>query len=99
MARLVIETEDGRVVWRSPLVLTSHELLGVAGQARLVGEVRRSVQDAEAIEAGRDPERPSEKAMRMAEEAGAFDRIPITEKGERRDPGTVEIPIIESEAD
>lgn len=44
---------------------------GHAGGSALVSGVRRGLEDAEALRDGRDPERPSEAAMRMMAEAEA----------------------------
>jgi len=73
MARVYVTTDDGRFVWALDNV-ESHHLNGlqcptnVRGSSLAAG-IRRAVQDAEAIQAGRDPERPSEKAIRLAEAA------------------------------
>ena len=68
MARVWILTEGDSIVYKSGAI-SSHELLMTRGEQRILSMVRRSVEDAERIERGEDPERPSEKAMRMADEA------------------------------
>jgi hypothetical protein len=69
MPRVIVETDDGQRVYAEET--TAHTLLfstdSPPAQA-LIGGIRRGLQDAEAVEAGLDPERPSEKAMRLAEE-------------------------------
>jgi hypothetical protein len=73
MARVIVTTNDGRPVWMLDDV-RSWDLgalqcpTNLRGSALAAG-VRRAVEDAEAIQAGRNPERPSEKAVRLAAEA------------------------------
>lgn len=74
MTHVVVYTEDGQVVGGvtdvrySDLMLARIEVPNTKGQA-FFGTILRAVQDAEAIQEGRDPERPSEKVMRLAAEA------------------------------
>lgn len=70
MATVIVQTNDGREVSRFE-VPRPYPGNGVWGRmlGRLdepLGWLGRSLQDAEAIEDGRDPERPSEKAVRLA---------------------------------
>jgi hypothetical protein len=70
MPYVVVYTDKGEQVWQSPATAYSlrsascpHNTIG----SSLVAGLRRAVEDAEALEDGRDPERPSERAMRMSE--------------------------------
>jgi hypothetical protein len=72
MARVIVETDDGREVARFH-VPAGH--IGNAVWRNLVGRLEaplgwlgRSIDDANVIQAGGDPERPSEKAIRLAAE-------------------------------
>jgi hypothetical protein len=72
MARVIVQTDDGTWVWGMDNV-RSHHLNALACTTNekgssLAAGVRRAVSDAEVIQAGGDPERMSEKAMRLASE-------------------------------
>lgn len=81
MAQVVVLTDDGREVSRFavdddlcigiPLIRTSTKtwanLIGLGSQAPN-GWLGRALRDARVIQAGGDPEQPSEKAMRMLAE-------------------------------
>lgn len=65
---------DGPIVWTSHGDVPVYALDSASCPTNVVGSgivsgLRRAVQDADAIRDGRDPERPSEKAIRLAEEA------------------------------
>lgn len=73
MPRVIVETDDGRRVWEFETTARmasavwrpgTHE-----GASSLLSGLERAVADAEVVERGGDPERPSEKAMRLAMEA------------------------------
>lgn len=69
MPLVVVYTDKGQQVWQSLATaysLRRAECPGNSIGSSLVAGLRRAVEDAEAIEEGRDPERPSEKAMRLA---------------------------------
>lgn len=70
MPRVIVTTDDGREVWALDDVASTHvSTLQCAMNATgriLASGIRRAVADAEAIQEGRDPERPSERAMRRA---------------------------------
>jgi hypothetical protein len=73
MPKITITTDDGREVWSQDHIASSfvRHLQGGAGNiisSSLAATIRRAVEDAEAIQAGRDPKRPSEKAMRLSED-------------------------------
>jgi hypothetical protein len=83
-ASVSVTTEDGTEVWRSDAV-ASWQIAGLQcpGNVRgssLAAGIRRAVRDAEVIEAGGDPERLSERAMRIssitdpAQRAAAIER-------------------------
>lgn len=84
MPTVVVYTDNGQQVWQ--MDVESLDLNGLQcpsnnrGSALAAG-IRRAVQDAEAIQAGRDPERPSEKAMRLA---FASDFVPDAEGRDAR---------------
>lgn len=71
---VVVYTDKGEQVWADAEV-TSTDILFADIQvpnrrgSSFFSGLRRAIRDAEEIEAGRDPERPSEKAMRLAQEA------------------------------
>jgi hypothetical protein len=69
-ARVIVTTEDGTEVWRMDDVaawqVSGLQCPGNVSGSSLAAGIRRAVQDAEVIEAGGDPERLSEKAMRIA---------------------------------
>jgi hypothetical protein len=72
MPRVIVETDDGRRVstldlpagW-SIFSLGRH-IYGIPGAP--LGWLGRAIEDARAVEDGRDPERPSEKVMRVLSE-------------------------------
>jgi hypothetical protein len=71
MPRVIVTTDDGQPVWQMEGIESWHISAlqcptNVRGSAVASG-VRRAVRDAAIIQQGGDPERPSEKAMRMAE--------------------------------
>ena len=70
MPKVIVTTDAGVVVWRQEDVDANAvrylQCQGNVNGSSLAAGIRRAVQDAEAIQAGRDPERPSEKAMRLA---------------------------------
>lgn len=73
MPRVIVETDDGVRVWSMDDIASWHLPAlqcptNVRGSSLAAG-IRRAVEDAEAIQEGRDPERPSEKALRFAYEA------------------------------
>ncbi len=76
MPIVVVYTDKGEQVWQSPAIgftLRPAKCPGNTIGSALVSGLRRAIEDAEAIEAGDDPERPSEKAMRLSDrEAPAF---------------------------
>jgi hypothetical protein len=63
---------NGSLVWSMPAppayAMGRLRSEGHVGVSSLAAGLRRAVEDAEAIRAGRDPERPSERAIRLAEE-------------------------------
>lgn len=68
MAQIIIQTDDGHEVDRI-VDIHAADVRGLAetrSGRTVVPHVRRAVEDADVIEAGGDPERPSEKAMRLA---------------------------------
>lgn len=70
MAYVVVYTEKGEQVWH--MQATAHALATARCDTNIVGRnlisgLRRAFEDAEALEQGLDPERPSEKAMRLSE--------------------------------
>ena len=68
---VVVYTDNGQQVWQSPamsLTLRSAKCPSNTSGSSLISGLRRAVEDAEAIEEGRDPERPSERAVRLAAE-------------------------------
>jgi hypothetical protein len=70
MPRVVVYTDSGEAVW-SMEKIESWQINGLTcpGNVRgssLAAGLRRAVSDAEKIQRGEDPERPSEKAMRLA---------------------------------
>lgn len=73
MPKVIVTTDDGQAVWTMDGIESWH----VSGKLKAAGNVRaqnlasgivRAVRDAEVIQAGGDPERPSEKAMRLVDE-------------------------------
>jgi hypothetical protein len=73
MPRVIVTTDDGQPVWQMEDIESWHITAlqcptNVRGSAVASG-VRRAVRDAAIIQQGGDPERPSEKAMRMMAEA------------------------------
>lgn len=71
MAKVIVQTDDGREVWSHEGVESWH----VSGKLKAAGNVVaqavasgivRAVSDAEAIQEGRDPRRPSEVAIELA---------------------------------
>lgn len=70
MPRVIVQTDDGRTVLTMPADSYSlrsatcpHNTIG----SSLISGVRRAVEDAEDLEQGKNPERPSERAMRESE--------------------------------
>lgn len=70
MARIIVQTDDGEEVWRILEVSSWHisglECHGNVRGSTVASGIRRAVRDAQFIQAGDDPERPSEKAMRLS---------------------------------
>lgn len=73
MATVIVQTDDGREVWRMDDIEPWH----VSGKLTASGNVRasslasgivRAVGDADKIQRGIDPERLSEKVMRLLDE-------------------------------
>jgi len=79
MPIVVVYTDKGEQVWQSPagpaLTLRNVKCPGNTIGSALVSGLRRAVEDAEAIEAGRNPERPSEAAMRLADAEAAVEFV------------------------
>jgi hypothetical protein len=72
MPRVVVYTDGGELVQAFDVEAWHINGLQCPTNARgsgLAAGIRRAVQDAEVIQAGGDPERPSEKAMRLSEAA------------------------------
>lgn len=70
MAYVVVYTEKGQQVWQMNVPSFAIRNLGCPGNtigSSLAAGIRRAVEDAEVIEAGGDPERASERAMRLSE--------------------------------
>lgn len=71
MAYVVVYTDKGEQVWSSQLIAATVRRLECPGNvigSSVASGLRRAAQDAEALEQGRDPERSSERAMRLADE-------------------------------
>lgn len=71
MARVVVFTDDGSTRVRvfdgvRSRNLTNMECPGNAAGSALASGLRRATKDADIIAEGGDPERPSEKAMRLS---------------------------------
>lgn len=69
MATVIVQTDDGREVWRmggvEPWHVVTHLIAhGNVRASSLASGIVRAVQDADKIQRGADPERPSERAMR-----------------------------------
>jgi hypothetical protein len=69
MPTVVVYTDKGEQVWQSPA--TAYSLRSATCPTNqtgssLISGLRRAVEDAEKIEDGHNPERDSEKAMRLA---------------------------------
>jgi hypothetical protein len=69
MAKVIVLTDDNKPVWQMQDIESWH-ISALQCQTNVRGSnlaagIRRAVQDAEAIQAGRDPERLSEKVMRL----------------------------------
>jgi hypothetical protein len=72
MPKVTVHTDDGDLVWSMDVEAWHINGLQCPTNQRgsgLAAGIRRAVQDAEVIQAGGDPERPSEKAMRLSEAA------------------------------
>lgn len=72
---VAVYTDKGDPIWFSDadyadILLARITVPNQRGSSFFAG-LRRAMRDAEEIEAGRDPERPSEKAMRLAREEEA----------------------------
>jgi hypothetical protein len=72
MATVVVYSDKGEQVW-SYTGVASWMIAGLQCPTNMRGSglaagIRRAVEDAEKIERGEDPERPSEKAMRLTHE-------------------------------
>lgn len=70
-ARIIVETDEGVVVFRAEaeyrdLLLATPSFSNAKARSLWAG-IRRGVRDVEALKEGRDPERPSERAMRLSE--------------------------------
>jgi hypothetical protein len=76
MAKVIVQTDDGREVWRLEEIEPWHVRSIIHGSftnivcRALTSGILRAVQDANMIQRGLDPERLSEKAVRLANEAG-----------------------------
>ena len=71
MAYVVVYTNEGEQVWQSLATAYSIRRAECPGNnigSGLIAGLRRAVEDAEKIEQGIDPERPSEKAMRLSDQ-------------------------------
>lgn len=78
MPIVVVYTDKGEQVWQSPALgftLRPAKCPGNSIGSALVSGLRRAVEDAEAIEQGRNPERPSEAAMRLADDEAAAEFV------------------------
>lgn len=70
MAYVVVYTDKGQQVWLSPLIALTVRRLECPGNtigSSIAAGLRRAAEDAEMMERGQDPERLSEKAMRLAD--------------------------------
>lgn len=71
MAIIVVYTDKGQQVWQTTGVhrdsLSAATCPTNAKGSAIIAGLRRAVEDAEKIERDEDPERPSEKAMRLSE--------------------------------
>lgn len=72
MATVIVTTDDGQPVWMMEDIQPWHIIAlqcptNIRGSSLAAG-IRRAAQDAEAIQDGRDPERLSEKVMRLMKE-------------------------------
>lgn len=75
MPQVIVVTDDGREVWRAAGIMP-HDVSALACPSNTTGSslaagVRRAVLDAQKIQRGEDPERASEKAMRLSQRAGS----------------------------
>ena len=74
MAKVVVQTDDGREVWRMEQIEPWHVTSIISGAftnrvcRALVSGIHRAVRDASVIQAGRDPELRSERIMRLMDE-------------------------------
>lgn len=74
MARVIVQTDSGNEVWRFHESVDAHTADMIpsaptnAKTHELLRGLARAVRDAEMIAKDLDPERPSEKAMRLADE-------------------------------
>lgn len=89
MPTVVVYTDKGQQVWQMDVESWQIDGLQCPTNLRgssLAGGIRRAVQDAEVIQAGGDPERPSEKAIRLMHEerARASDFVPDAEGRDAR---------------
>lgn len=71
MARVIVQTDDGREVWRMDGVEPWHVVGKLRGEmnvkaSSLAAGIVRAVEDADKIQRGVDPARPSERAVREA---------------------------------
>jgi hypothetical protein len=75
VARVIVTTDDGRPVasFNVPVVYLGNRLWAnmLGRYERPLGWLGRALSDADIIQAGGDPERPSEKAMRLVAEQEA----------------------------
>ena len=75
MPKVIVTTDNGDPVWMMDDVEAWHLSALTCPTNRkgsaLASGVRRAVQDAETIQKGGDPERPSERAVRLAAEIRA----------------------------
>jgi len=80
MAQIIVTTDDGREVARTQVPdiyqgnMTWRNLLGRYDEP--LGWLGRALRDARTIQQGGDPERPSEKAMRLVGEKRAAEERP-----------------------
>jgi len=71
MSVIKVFTDDGREVWSTAGIM-AHDVRDIQCPGNTTGSgvaagIRRATEDAEVIQRGGDPERPSEKAMRLSQ--------------------------------
>lgn len=76
MSIVKVFTDDGEEVWVAAGIMAydvrNLQCPGNTTGSGLAAGIRRALEDAEVIQAGGDPERPSEKAMRLSQERHAL---------------------------